>query len=773
MPVQQLASQTLIGWPDLGGSTSQTTDINSAAIWIGSSIPIYDSNTKIKEVKFFFTTLTGSLAASDLTCTLYQDAPGPQGVGTAVEGPISCDTTPTANSWLTWTLSGTTALTAGRMYYAIIKNANATPASNHIVIQAQTQDGVGLRCNLGSAGCCFATSCKSTNSGGTWAFLNAAFGWRVKFADGTYEGNPHQTNATDSSNMVYGTREQGVQFQLPWSSGLSFKIKGAGLLTGNNLGTPTQNARLRLYTGALGSMSLQGTSVDVPKRTYTGYAYGEFVTPVSIPGNALLSVVLGENANADTSSNTYRLQSVVWDSDSNSLPLQPYGSTTQNIYFNGSTWSAIGGNAITPWVLLLDTAGGEIVVTGTGSGSPIGGRGSNLTFFPVMTGWMVNSLHISPYGMTSSALNAANTQIAFSFRVPPNATQNMKEFRINLASITGSMVAADLTASLVASNNSTTTAIPNSGTVIESVNCDATPAAGWNTWTFAGTSAMVAGSNYWIILKNLNATPASNFPTVNYTKGQTAMPSHIGGMGCSSWTAAVTTDGSTWTTQLVGIGGYRIKFVDGSSNVLYDGMPISAITIDTTNTVFNTREVGLQFTLAYPSNLTLNIKQLGINFGATVGTPTGDVRLRLYTGAVGSMVLQGTTVICSKNDVTEGYLYANFTTPVSIPGNSTVTVAIGETANADTSTNAWRIEGATWDPDSNSLPLMPYAGTLQQVYFDGSSWAAAPAGTQVGAATLIFDSVGGEFTLPAGGGGGGTSGMSAMSGIGAYGDLRF
>jgi hypothetical protein len=46
----------------------------------------------------------------------------------------------------------------------------------------------------------------------------------------------------------------------------------------------------------------------------------------------------------------------------------------------------------------------------------------------------------------------------------------------------------------------------------------------------------------------------------------------------------------------------------------------------------------------------------------------------------------------------------------------------------------------TWDTDSNSTPLLPWNGTCQKTYFDGSStWTDSALGTSIYGHALLLD----------------------------------
>jgi hypothetical protein len=275
---------------------------------------------------------------------------------------INCATTP-ATGWMNFNFSGTTTLTPGAEYFAVFENSNATPASNYVAWSNCTQDTANIRAVTSSNAPAWILQ-TTTNSGGAWASAtNGISGIRVSYADGTYDGMPVQTYTSSPGNLIYSTRECGIQFQLPWTSSLTLNVKGMSLYLQAKIGSPTNTVFGKLYTGTLSGTTPLASTLSSPF-AISGTVMLEFANVVAVPGNSLVTLTLAENTNSDSSSNAYRCGGAVWDTDANSLPLLPFGNATKEVYYNGSSWALGSPGTIQPFSLNLDSVGGEFTVAG-------------------------------------------------------------------------------------------------------------------------------------------------------------------------------------------------------------------------------------------------------------------------------------------------------------------------------------------------------------------------------------------------------------------------
>lgn len=326
-------------------------------------------------------------------------------------------------------------------------------------------------------------------------------------------------------------------------------------------------------------------------------------------------------------------------------------------------------------------------------------------------------------------LNAAASWGAVSFVAPVSSTLN--SVRTYVTGKTGTLVAADSTINIFSAQNLSSAYSPNSS-LAGPTSCDsAITGAGWYNWT--PSYSVTRGTRYFVVFKNANATPASNFYTLRAGSlmgyrvnpgGSTAASA----VGDCNW-RQTSNSGSTWTSLSAGT--LRLGFSDGS----YWGFPWSDSGADSTNTVYSTREVGSVFTL--PTNLSCKVIGVGIMMGTNSGSPTGTTRLRLYTGS--SPSLQATGDFSFSN--ISGMHFAYFSSAVTLTGGTICRVVLSETTQSDTSANVYRVQRLTIDTDSNSTGLFPYSS--QQTYYDGSSW------TQTSSAIvpycLLLDDTSDEF----------------------------
>jgi hypothetical protein len=138
-----------------------------------------------------------------------------------------------------------------------------------------------------------------------------------------------------------------------------------------------------------------------------------------------------------------------------------------------------------------------------------------------------------------------------------------------------------------------------------------------------------------------------------------------------------------------------------------------------TQTTYSTREVGVKFTT--PTNGKFRV--IGITFFIfRNGTPTGNLRYRLYNGTS----LVDTTVSTVPNTQTTNgnaqYIPLYFSTTQSLSANTTYRITIAESSQSDTSSNYYSSYKYTCGTDTGYSSLLPFNGTFQKTYYDGSSW---------------------------------------------------
>ena len=326
--------------------------VNAAANWLSLGFVSEQSKT-LNAVRVYCGTLTGTLASTDLSCSIYTDN------GTGQPSSTILSTTSTSSGWATGTWVDFTglsqALTAGTLYHAVIKNNNATPTSNYCTLgYGYSQVGqLSVLC-----GSCYGWSATtSTNSGSSWGTSSYnGGGYRLKYSDGTYDGMPAQTSGYWSS--IYGTFEYGCKFTTP---NVAFNLRGVTCLT-MATGAPTGTPYFKVYQGA--TSTLIATSNSFPPAFVNSLVWMStyFSSDVILQPNTTYRITLADSpGNTDTSSNYYRGWYTTWDPDANSLSLVPLWGTMEMTVFNGS-WTDTA-NLIPGFGLLFDTYGEVPVVS--------------------------------------------------------------------------------------------------------------------------------------------------------------------------------------------------------------------------------------------------------------------------------------------------------------------------------------------------------------------------------------------------------------------------
>lgn len=319
---------------------------------------------------------------------------------------------------------------------------------------------------------------------------------------------------------------------------------------------------------------------------------------------------------------------------------------------------------------------------------------------------------------TNLALSATATWLAMSGFSSRGKT--LSKVHAYLAAVNGTLGASDLSCSLY---SDTGAGIPNASIQASTTLAGGAPtAAGWITFTGFST-AMTDATPYWLVFKNLNGTPASNFPTFrwsgngngpNWTAGWSGLTAQLG------WHKVGTTNsGAAWATGVqTNVMGIMLEYSDGT----FAGLGYETGSNDTTNGVYSTRKVGAYFTT--PANVKYNLAGLVLPI-LKAGTPTGTARYEIY---------EDTTLIATSNEIplasvltTQANIPALFASPPTLKANTVYRAVLAESAQADSSANAYRVGRFQVGNFAAALAAKPFNGTSKQTYYDGSSWSEADA----------------------------------------------
>lgn len=356
---------------------------------------------------------------------------------------------------------------------------------------------------------------------------------------------------------------------------------------------------------------------------------------------------------------------------------------------------------------------------------------------------------ISPgTGTATFQNNAAANYMAFSFWSQTSST--LSGFRCYVQTVTGSLGANDLVATLYTdTNGSPGTSQGSSNTLSSAVSTGA-----WCIWTsFSGTLTLAANTRYWVVVTNVTGTPASNNITVRYGSSNTGDGLVSGTVAQAGYSfQSSTNSGTTWTTQRAGCCGWRVDAADGS----FYGQPISNIATNTSRKIFNANYYGCQFTT--PANCNLKVAGLALAVNS-VGTPTGAFNIGLWKGQ-GSSVASGLSSSAGAiKTANNGWFYCYFSSSYTLLPSTTYQV-LGWDANADSSSNCYQVYDYTQDSDSNSLAQFEWS-----MVACGSTNSGTTITTTANTITpfaLLLDTTG-EFAAGSSGGGGNLLGNGTLT----------
>lgn len=346
----------------------------------------------------------------------------------------------------------------------------------------------------------------------------------------------------------------------------------------------------------------------------------------------------------------------------------------------------------------------------------------------------------SSSGASTVSTNAAANWAAHSF-IPPTPGLTLSDIRVYVSAIGGTLGASDITADLYDSTGSN--GAPGSSIETGKLPSATITAAGY--YTFTGfTTALTAHTPYWIVFKNVNGTPATNFATFRFVTGTPFYTMGNIAARTTAWlTGSSTNSGGAWSTN-TNRSGLRVGYSGG----LYDGFPgNNAAFAAVGDGVYSTRESGI---LVTTPNATLRVAGVAYQMSKT-GTPTGNLRFGLWTGTtpVNLAYTDGIPNAIALSASTS-YMIDYFTTVQIVPPRTVLRITIGESTQSDASGNRFGAIEVSWDTDSNSIPLLPWDGTCQKTYFDGSSWTDTTIGTSFFACVLLLDCASDFALLPVG-----------------------
>ena len=333
-------------------------------------------------------------------------------------------------------------------------------------------------------------------------------------------------------------------------------------------------------------------------------------------------------------------------------------------------------------------------------------------------------LGFAPIGtsLTTMQVNAANSWHAWGITGRGVALNKVMTYS---SVVTGTLLASEITMELYSAN--TSDGKPNAS-IEGPISCDTAPSgAGWHQWS-GFTTTLTSGLQYYLVIKNVNATPASNYVTIRIAR-EYIYPIYQAGANNDGMNRYTSSDGgSSWSNAYTGIAGMRFEFAGPT----YRGIPVWSLdNLGVSYGVYSTRESGAKITS--PANAIVKAIGVWVQAGAISGSPTGEPRLGLRVGADAAVYTHNINrVAMGTANIVRGY----FSSAKSIPASSVCRITLGETANSDASTARYNLYGWAVQDTAASKALFPFGG-MPLTYYDGSSWAETD--TYVCACGLILD----------------------------------
>jgi hypothetical protein len=355
------------------------------------------------------------------------------------------------------------------------------------------------------------------------------------------------------------------------------------------------------------------------------------------------------------------------------------------------------------------------------------------------------------YGLFTYNLDAADSgdsdscsDDVFAISINPAKTCTIDKFRLLINSKAGTIGATDMVAALKASS-----AGAPSGADIASYNTLTTALTGGMFIEWAGFNDSVTRSvQHWIVVKNCNATPGTNYPIIVRDANALSPSRYIGEYGTGDSYRCSNDGGATWAacSGASKPPGFVVECAEGFSF----GWPIelqsgaAASSSGGAKKAYDVNEVGFMFTT--PADAKLKI--LGVTCDiAKQGTPTGAVKYRLYNGTTH---VADTDTMSAANMVTSGgHRRLFFSSAQELAANTSYRISVASLGAGDSSSNAYGLGYVTFENDAESLALKPFGGTMQYTAYNGSSWSQTAAQTPL--CSVILDNSD-YFGTQAGGG---------------------
>ena len=299
-------------------------------------------------------------------------------------------------------------------------------------------------------------------------------------------------------------------------------------------------------------------------------------------------------------------------------------------------------------------------------------------------------------GSTASTLNAATTRLAYGFTVTESKT--LSSVQVFLSAIAGTLANTDIVCEIFSADPAN---IYQPGTLLATSSTVSPSFSASGKYTFGGFSLVLTpGLQYWAVFKNVNATPGTNFPTLQ-TVGLNAM--NLTGTRYPFFARSSTNSGTSWST----VGGYSgVRLIFSDSSVF--GVTVSNVIVG--GDAWGTNYSGFSFVTPSVS-LFLAMCQFNVQI---TGSPTLFIA-KLFEGSTFiADSLTSFNVQLGTNNV--GTFF--FAKGLRLKPNTTYRVVLAApSGNVSNLVRARSVRIAT-----DEYSERPFAGTLKRTEFNGTSW---------------------------------------------------
>lgn len=329
----------------------------------------------------------------------------------------------------------------------------------------------------------------------------------------------------------------------------------------------------------------------------------------------------------------------------------------------------------------------------------------NEAFYYVGTGGGGTSQSIAMTG--ASAVQPKYLGLSFWFR----SQVTLAKIRLYCVQVLGTLGTNDITYGIYADSAGSPT-----GSALVSANAS-TPVLQTGTWVDINLSVELQPfTNYWLVITNTNAVPASNYPSFRISaNGGGPASAGIGGSGLHFGKKG-SVDGSTWASTNSSIyQGLYFFFADDTIS----GFPFVAGANDLVSKVYATREVGVQFTT--PINIKASLSGIAM-LSLFAGSPSAGLKYKIYEGTTFVAETAVTPLSSYLVGATLAIMPAFFSSPVTLKPNTSYRITLAEDTNTDPATSYYALHKITLENTATAKLLKPFNGTLSRVYYDGSNW---------------------------------------------------